>query len=380
MPLPGEYLYIHTTNKVILMNYTWSRGGFRPGWTRRWPAYQNGLIERGTVAYGDHFATLCNQYKVDVLSGFYQAHQDNPLVNFRRSMWATTKLGNVKLCHMFGLEGFPGTRAQIQAEVISWAADMQSPKYARIRTANGETLPIVLFWGNQYVNNYAQFVDMLGVIRTELARRVGKVFLISTEHICGLAGANVPGAVQIMNAIDAVYNHACGLPWDTCAGCNKTGVEWNAAQSATQLTKNLTGQAAVVQRFNKYFIPGTMPSFDRDLFGSAPQGRVVAKSPAELRQLLNTAKSFARPIFSDSQILPDGEHIYEDVWTAVTSGQEWEEGSTVEPSLVRGTAYTAPNWDYGNDRMVALSEVFRDTVKRIPAGDRPIEPRADASA
>ncbi len=372
--IPTEYLTIHTTNKVILMNYPWSRGGLRPSWTRRWPAYQNGLIERGTLAYGDYFADLCNQYRVDVLSGYYQAVSDNPLINFRRSMWATTRLGNVKLCHMFGLEGFPGTRAKIQAEVISWATDMQSPKYARIRNAAGESLPIVLFWGNQYVNDYAQFLDMLGIIRTELGRRVGKVFVVATDHICGLAGANVAGAVNVIKAIDAVYNHACGLPWDTCSGCDKSGVEWSAAQSAAQLKTNLTGQRSVVERFGKYFIPGTMPSFDRDLFGPHPQGRVVAKSPAELRQLLNTAKSFARAIYSESQILADGEHIYEDVWTAVTSGQEWEEGSTVEPSLVRGTAYTAPNWDYGNDRMLALSEVFRDTVRRIPVAERPTEP------
>lgn len=371
MARPGEPTTIHSTHKVILTTYPWTRGGFRPSWSRRWPAYQNGLIERGTLAYGDYFATLCNQYKIDVVSGYYQAVSDNPLVNFRRSLWATTRLGNVKLCHMFGLEGFPATRAKIQAEVISWGADMQSSKYARIRAENGESLPLLLFWGNQYTKDYAQFVDMLGIIRTELERRVGKVFIVATEHICGLAGAAVPGAVQVMNNIDAVFNHACGLPWDAQGGGDKTGVEWTASQSAAQLAKNLAAHAAIARRFNKYFIPGTMPSFERELFGPAPQGRVVAKSPSDLRQLLSTAKSFARPLWVETQLFDDGEHLFEETWTAITAGQEWEEGSTVEPSIIRGNAYTAPNWDYGNDRMVALSEVFRDSVRRIR--ERPVE-------
>lgn len=364
--LTGEYTTVRTNHRLILTTYPWSRGGLRPPWSRRWPAYKDGLIERGTLAYGDYLGALCNQYGVDVVSGYYQAVSDNPLINFRKSMWATTKLGNVKLCHMFGLEGFPGTRAAIQAEVIRWGVDMQSPKYARIRT-NASTYPILMFWGNQYINGYQQFLDMIGVIRTELAKVVGKVFIIGTDHITGLVNTGNPDALRVLNAIDGVYHHACGLPWETCGGCDKSNVQWTATQSAEQLARDLAAESTLVARHGRYFLPGTMPSFDRDLFerdGSAPQGRVVATTPADLRKLFTTTRSYSTPAYTESQIVNGVEQIYEENWSVVTSGAEWEEGSTVEPSLVRGTAYTAPNFDYGNDRMLALSEVFREVVRR----------------
>ncbi len=379
MALPGEYVTVHTTVKTLLCTYSWVRGGLKPSWTRRWPAYKNGLVERNTLAYGDYVADYCNQYGVDVLSGYYQAKGDNPLPNFRASLWATGRLNRVKLCHMAGLVGFNEavTRSKIQSEVISWANDMKSAKYARIRLANNTTRPILMFWGNEYVYDYNAFVAMLNTIRSEYRRLgVGEVFVILTDHIVPLAGGNLPGAVQVMNAIDGVYHHAAGLPWETCGGCDKSGVEWNGTQSAQQLAKNLNNEGAIVRRFGKYYIPGGMPSFDRDLFeadGTAKQGRVVCTTPAEVRTIFRTIKNYSSPIWSDTQILTDGEHIYEEHWTSVTSCAEWEEGSTVEPSLVRTTAYTAPYWDYGTDRMAAIAEVFRDTTRRIRSGE-PIVP------
>jgi hypothetical protein len=385
MPIPtGEHLTIHTTNKLLLTTYSWTRGGFRPTWTRRWPAFQNGQIARNTVAYGDYLADLCNQYGVDVLSGYYQAQGENPLPNFRNSLWATSHLGRVKLCHMAGLIGFGSTvvRATIEAQVKSWWSDMLNPKYARIRVASGASLPIVIFWGNDYVADYNAFVTMLNNIRTEYRNKgVGEVFIMLTEHICGLAGANIPGAVNVIKAVDGVYHHPAGLPWETCGGCDKSGVEWTGTQSATQLAKDLNAEGSIVARFGKYYMSGGMTSFDRDLFerdGTAVQGRVVVTSPAELRTVLRTIKNYARPIWSESQWLADGEHIYEDVWSAVTSCAEWEEGSTVEPCVVRGTAYTAPYWDYGTDRMAAIAEVFRETVRRAPISERPTEPQMTA--
>lgn len=386
MALPGELVTVHTTVKTLLTTYSWARGGFRPTWTRRWPAFKNGQVERNTLAYGDYLADLCNQYGVDVLSGYYQAKGDNPLPNFRASLWATARLGRVKLCHMAGLVGFNEAiaRSKIQAEVVSWANDMKSAKYARIKVASGATCPILMFWGNEYIHDYNAFVTMLNTIRAEYRNRgVGEVFVILTDHIAGLAGGNIPGAVAVMNAIDGVYHHSAGLPWETCGGCDKSGVEWTGTQSASQLARNLASDAAIVARFGKYYIPGGMPSFDRDLFqsdGSAPQGRVVATTPAEVRTIFRTIKNHARPIWSDTQVLTDGEHIYEEQWVAVTSSAEWEEGSTCEPSLVRGTAYTAPYWDYGTDRMAALAEVFRDTTRRIRSEDVPIDSRRSVTA
>ncbi|MEO8383286.1 MAG: hypothetical protein ABI779_26755 [Acidobacteriota bacterium] len=375
IPSPTGYLTIHTASKVILTSYSWTRGGNRPSWTRRWPAFQNGLVQRGTVAYGDYVADLCNQNGVDVLSGYYQAEGDNPLVNFRSSLWATARLGNLRLCHMAGLVGFPAKRPIIEAQVKSWWPDLQSPKYARIRISTGQSRPILMFWGNEYVNDYAGFVAMLGAIRTEFRNRgIGEVFIILTDHICGLAGANIAGAVNVLQAADAVYHHAAGLPWETCGGCNKTGVEWTGTQSATQLGNDLGAEATVVSRNHRYYMAGGMPSFDRDLFGSAPQGRVVTTSPAELRTILRTIKNHSTAIWTDSQQLADGEHLYEDVWSVITSLGEWEEGSTVEPSVVRATAYTAPYWEYGNDRMAAIAEVFRDSVRRIRETERPVQP------
>jgi hypothetical protein len=57
-----------------------------------------------------------------------------------------------------------------------------------------------MFWGNEYVYDYNAFVAMLNTIRTEYRNRgVGEVFIILTDHIAGLAGSNIPGAVAVMN-------------------------------------------------------------------------------------------------------------------------------------------------------------------------------------
>jgi hypothetical protein len=378
MAIPGttEFVTVHTKYNVILTTYSWTRGGLRPPWTRRQPAFGNGLVDRRTQAYGEQVAAWCNTFNVDCLSGYYQAVDDNPLANFRTSLWRATNLGNVKLLHMAGLEGYPGTRTQIQNEVMSWANDMRSAKYARINR-NGQLRPIIIFWGEKYMADYDGFVQMIAAIRATLTPAVGNPFIILTEHICGPAGAGVPGAVRVMNAIDGVYNHACGLPWDQCGGCPKPGVEWDASQSASQLALNLRNQQNVTNKFGKIHFSGTMPHFDRDLYSSlmerkglGVQGRVAAKTPQQLRQLLSTAASFAPIVSSETKLMTDGEHIFEERWIILTSLNEWEEGSTFEPSLVRSaTPYGDANWDYGNDGLQAISEIFRDTVRRVRSSE-----------
>ncbi|HEX7153139.1 MAG TPA: hypothetical protein VF618_16755 [Thermoanaerobaculia bacterium] len=384
IPVPGEFVTVHTKYNVILTTYSWTRGGVRPNWTRRQPAFGGGLIDRKTQAYGEQVAAWCNQFNVDFLSGYYQPVGDNPLANFRTSLWRATNLGRVKLVHMAGLEGFPATRTKIQNEVIAWGTEMRNAKYGRIKDRAGNLRPVVIFWGNQYVNNYGDFLNMIAAIRQALTPVVGNPFIILTEHICGLAGANVPGAVQVMNAIDGVYNHACGLPWDTCGGCDRSNVEWDASQSASQLASNLRAQTAVAARFGKIHFSGTMPHFDRDLFeslvegrGLANQGRVTARTPQQLRQILNTAASFTPVVFSESRMETDGEHIYNEKWIILSTLNEWEEGSTFEPSLVRSAApYADGNYDYGTDGLQAISEIFRDTVRRLRSSELPDRERA----
>jgi hypothetical protein len=362
-----DYVTVHTKFNVIMTTYSWSRGGQKPSWSRRWPAFGNGLVDRRTQAYGEQVAAWCNTYNVDCLCGYYQAVSDNPLANFRTSLGRAGNLGNVKLLHMFGLGGFPVKRGAIENEVKNWAAEIQSPKYARIRDANGTQRPILMFWGDELRHDWTQFVDMIGAIRSYLGPRVGQPFIIGTDHLIGYVATGVAGAVNALRAIDGVYNHACGLPWDTCGGCDKSGVEWDAVQSAQQLTAMLRPRRDTTLAHGKIYFGGTMPHFDRDLFerdGLANQGRVVAKGGQQLRQLLLAAKAFAPVVYSESRQQADGEHIYEDRWIVLTSLNEWEEGSTFEPCLVRGSAYTAPSWDYGTDGLQAVSEVFRDTVTR----------------
>jgi hypothetical protein len=379
IPEPREFVTVHTKYNVILTTYSWTRNGLRPPWTRRQPAFGNGLVDRRTQAYGEQVAAWCNTFNVDCLSGYYQPVGDNPLANFRTSLWRAPNLGNVKLLHMAGLEGFPGTRTKIQNEVVAWANDMRTAKYARIKDRNGQLRPLVIFWGNQYNADYDGFVQMIAAIRAALTPAVGNPFIIFTEHICGLAGAGIPGAVRVINAVDGVYNHGCGLPWDTCGGCDRSGVEWDAAQSATQLAANLRNQQNVTNRFGKIHFSGTMPHFDRDLYeslvenrGLANQGRVTARSPQQLRQILNTAASLAPIVFSETKFLTDGEHIFDERWIILSTLNEWEEGSTFEPSLVRSAApYGDANWDYGTDGLQAISEIFRDTVRRVRGTEVP---------
>ena len=223
--------------------------------------------------------------------------------------------------------------------------------------------------------------DLRLQLKSAVARTtpVGDPFIIGTQHLADLAANNWPGSANALAASDGLYQHNCALPWEKCVGaegcvrngdgsCNCSGVEWDAVRSAQVLAEQLAGKRDLVGRHGRVFFGGTMPHFDRDLFSPgdrlADHGRVVAKRPDQLRTLLRKIQAFGPILHSETRVQAGETHIYEDRWVILSSLNEWEEGSTFEPCLVRGGPYSAPSYDHGMDGLKAIAEVFKDTVVR----------------
>lgn len=369
MPIGTEYVTIHTKWHVVLTTWTWhiTGTGTRPTWSRRWPKWNQGVIERGSQAHAQQVATWCNDYNIDYLSGVFVAGND-PLVNFKRAYWPDeTDLGRVKLLHQFWIQHFPGSRGAIEAEVPKWAPYMKSPKYARIRLANGEVRPLVLYWGFAMEKDYRGFRQMIAKIRESLRAEVGEVFIIGTQHLIDQAAQGKPGAMEAFRDIDGFYRASCWLP-------HAPGVTWDADCSATKFDPVLKRWRDFAQANGKIFFSGTSPQYDRDLFDLketgkvSPNGRVVAQSGAQVRKLLSVAAKYA-PVVSIRQTQEaDGLHLYKDKWIILSTLDEWEEGTTFEPCLLRKPLYSEPYYEYDTDAMKAISEIFRDRVHRLPVG------------
>lgn len=378
--LPEESVTIHTKYRVIMTSYPWPLGGLRPSWTRRFPAWQNGVVDRGKQAYGQQVANWCNTYRVSCLSGFHTV--TSPVfANFENSLWnPATNLGALQLLHMFDVnQNFPAEAATIVSTIAGWGTKyMKSPKYARIRLANGQTRPLLLFWSTFAATYSQKFRETIAAIRRALDPIVGPVFIMGTEHIANSAIGGNPEAVAALQAVDGFYLHESGLPW-------QTNVQWNGVQSLAKLKEGLASLTGLSQRYGRPFFPGTMPRFDRDLFSLwrekklAGQGRVVIENPGQLTGLLQAVRAAAPVMHSETKTLIDGEHIYDERWVVLTSLNEWEEGQTFEPCLVRGQKYDpATNYEYGTDALQAVADVFRDTVRRVRTGPGPIGTRIAA--
>ncbi len=364
-----EYLTIHTKWHVVLTTWTWRVDATRPSWSRRWPAWRNGVIERGSQPHGQQVANWCNTYNVDYLSGVWTPGL-SPLPNFRNAYWnAATNLGKVKLLHQFWMQHFPSTRSAIEAEVATWANDMRSSKYARIRLSNGQERPLILYWGHEMEYDYPGFIAMINTIRQQFRTAgIGEVFIVGTVHLLDQAALGRPGAMEAFRAVDGFYTSACALP-------GSPGVTWDAEMSANRLDPILRGWRDFANAHGKTFFSGTTPQFDRDLYHQwkngklFPLGRVVARSGAQVRKLLSVAAKYA-PLVSERHVIEaDGEHIYEDKWIILSTLDEWEEGTAFEPCLVRGPLYSDPYYEYDTDAMKAISEIFRDRVRRFPVSN-----------
>jgi hypothetical protein len=366
MLIPEDVVTVHTKYNVIMTSYPWPTGGVRPHWTRRFPAWQNGLVDRGKQPYGQQVANLCNTYRVSCLSGFHTA-KSPVFANFHNSLWSSaTNTGALKLLHMFDVnQDFPAEAAGIVSTVVGWGTKyMKNSKYARIRLPNGESRPLLLFWAT-HAGVYSQkFRETITAIRNGLAPIVGPVFIVGTEHIANAAIGGNSDAVAALQAVDGFYHHQGGLP-------GQPGVQWNGVQSLQQLENALQSLSALSVRYKRPFFAGTMPRFDRDLFSLwreqrlDPQGRVVIENAAQLTNLLQAARRYAPLMYSETKMIDGAEHEYEERWVVLTSLNEWEEGQTFEPCLVRNQKYDpATNYEYGTDAMQAVADVFRDRITR----------------
>ena len=370
LPGPGtESEYIHTNWNVLVTSYGWKRGGRNVRWARRVPHYGQGLIDRGAPAYGKEVVKWCNDFGIHAISGYYEPRApENPLPNFRSALWPQA-LGSVKLCHMFSADAYPAKRDALVTEVSRWGADMQNDKYARIRVESNTPRPLLLMWGPGWSQNPVDFGKMLTTMRNAIRPLAGEPFVVATEHIVDKVDGNTAIRDLFVAHVDGVYNHGCALPW-------KINEEWSALLSSQRLGTMLAAQRQVCSRYGKVFFSGTMPTFDRDLYGAefehtplAPQGRVVAKGVDQITAQLTAARRFAPISYSEIREEANGLHVYQDAWVILTSLNEWEEGTTLEPSLVRGSAYQVPNYDSGFDGFSAIKTVYRDTVvrRRVPA-------------
>lgn len=359
---------ISTIYHVIACSYSWNDIAIpisREAHSSQHGEMRNGRwyrLPQNTRAYGLKVARWCNEYNIRYLSGFWSGNPRRPCIeHFESSLGALSlqELGQLRLIYMFSLEP---SFDLIKDAVISRAAAMLGPTYARILDQRGVSRIPILFWGEESATKPAGFQGLLNDLRSFFRVRGAELFVITTHHILQSPDD------RLLQSVDAVYRHECyhnidkegraPAPLTTAQSVAPTRQNWLANQQRLQgKTQSATGLPV-------YYFPGTMPSFWRP--SSPERGRVVAQNKEQVRSMFTALKNEARTV----QVKSGATGLEIHKWAVVTSWNEWVENSTIEPCFVRPgrtpEEIATYGYDYGTDHLSLLREIFKTTRRALP--------------
>jgi hypothetical protein len=180
---------------------------------------------QATMDYGMNTTHLCNNYGVEVLTGWWDAIDFGPWESFKSSFKNISKadLGNLRLAYMFGVIkyrkpgkapfGFPDTVKAMRDKVVEWAPDMKNhERYAYITDMNGKSRPLLFCWG--FIENQHDAGDFQNLvmsrskspsdkgIRQIIEEQTGATpYIILSQH--NLLGTRFD---EITTSVDAFYD------------------------------------------------------------------------------------------------------------------------------------------------------------------------------
>jgi len=351
----------------------------------RWPEFgewRNGVYwakAQNTPAYGARALSQCKDVGIRVLTGWFDSNDREPLQN-TIDAFRTINLGPepLRLAYMFGAQNFRNPKPDLNSEELivqrvrdEWAhAAADRSRYAWIVDGARQARPIVMIWGDPAYARGAYRDYLLQRIRPLYRGATGaEPFIIMVDH--ALTAENI--AARVHEALDGVYNHACafgehGEPITTHQSVSLTEGNFNRHLTAIGPLRNWEGKPVV-------YFPGTMPQFNRDRVGGDNRYVLAADATedggrAQVREMFKLVKRYAPTV---SIVAGDADSdVIVNKWVTLTSFNEWPEGSTIEPSVVRGRKYEGSvadphnaHCDYGHDFLDLIRQLFADHVETM---------------
>jgi hypothetical protein len=361
----------------------------------RWPEWgywQNGVVNgtwiaraQNTREYGLRTLGFCRDNSIRILTGWWDIDDRVALENTIAAFnGIDLKNEPLRLAYMFGAQNFRNPR-QDSAPAIEqmvrtqWAlAAANRDRYAWITDGARQDRPIVMIWGDpSFARGTKQYRDyLLNTIRPLYrAATHAEPFIIMVNH--ALFPWNI--ADEIYKALDGVYNHACAF--------GTHGEPITTAQSAILTEQNIfIPDLLAMQSLRNWegkpliYFPGTMPQFDEDRLGRLNPRYVLAAAASETQGLADVTKMFQQvKRYAPTVSITAGESdsdVVVNKWVTLSTFNEWPEGTTIEPSVVRGRKYegslTDPghaHCDYGRDLLDVIRRLYSDQIVTMTRSD-----------
>jgi hypothetical protein len=197
-------------------------------------------------------------------------------------------------------------------------------------------------------------------VRQIIQQRTGATpFIIMSQH-----NALSAPLEDVITSVDAFYQHEIAIPAKGLRISTAEAINGTRRMFETVIA-NLAGKRSLATGLPVYFIPGAMPQFNRELVPNDDHGTVEARSRSDVRRMFELVRSYAPTLWTEGPADQPVEHK----WVTITSLNEWPEGTTIEPSLVRSkppqfsdpVMYQPPECDYGYEFLELVRDVFIDS-------------------
>lgn len=375
--IPGmrtETVTLSVDYVVLMFNYSWEYGnGYAPYFTRQ-PKPEN--YDQSSPDYGNRSLALASQYGIDVMVGHWNGDLYNPndkrdknlFNNFRNSISQYTG-AFPKIAYSMEFEDARAIAVQKHIDFL-WGYEFNQPRYCRIFDRDNKWRFPVIFWGvkevgppnapasNDHIMALGKLLKDLKLRRTNDGAQAYVIwhsqmldrYLYGNQH-------NKLFRTEVIDRIDAVYQHEIQIPTPSKAiTWRQNNKDWKTfphteLDPVNNLNETRNAQLEIERNgfvasdgFPLLVIPGCMPQFSRERYAyhleQDPNGldekiTTTRVNCTDINQLTRTLQSM-QPLAETYRLIRNGLSWTAKRMVALTSWNEWREGTTWEPGAADG--------------------------------------------